>query len=276
MKKIIAQHISFFCVVSLFFPYLSYAQTVTSVTVVPNVTSLAAMIQALEAQVKTLAEQIAALSSANLSPIILEVTGSTRLTISQPGAWLVRAFDPEGSRISYNVNWGDGSIELASGGGGSSAQNIQEMRFIHTYDRASTYPLIVTAIDESGALTNQSMNVTVEDPTANNNPPLFTGWPTSPFHATVGSANELFWFASDIDKGDRDFLNISLALKEWTGSKLLPFSTESMECPKLRVGETLFCQKFKWLTSGTVTLIATVEDPLGARFSEELKVVIEN
>ena len=275
MKNVIIQSAGIIGALCMFLPSVSYAQVATSVTVSQDNASLRATIQALEAQVAALSKQIAALSGANMPPSILAVTGTTKLAINQSGAWVVQAFDPDGSRLSYNVNWGDNSIELSSDSGSGAVGSIQKARFIHTFDRAGTYPVVVTVIDEHEALANYSVHVTVENPAANNNPPLFTGWPTSPLRVKAGSVSELKWFASDVDKGDRDFLNISTALKNWTGSKL-PFSTESLSCPKRRVGESLFCQKFEWQESGTVTLVATVEDPYGARFSEELKVVIEN
>ncbi|MBI4896118.1 MAG: protease complex subunit PrcB family protein [Candidatus Aenigmarchaeota archaeon] len=101
----------------------------------------------------------------NKPPVIVGLSGPTRLSVNQKGTWTVRAYDPEAGYISYGISFGD--AVQGSTARSLSSTVINEATFEHTYSNAGTYRITVTVRDEQGLATTATMtiDVTTTDPT---------------------------------------------------------------------------------------------------------------
>ena len=85
------------------------------------------------------------ISGSNQPPVITSTTGPSTLSTNQKGTWTVSAYDPDGTYLSYSVNWGEGSNAPVSsndlGRTGSSAS------FEHAYSQAGMYMITFTVKD---------------------------------------------------------------------------------------------------------------------------------
>ena len=92
----------------------------------------------------------------NLPPVVTGVGGPTSINAGETGTWSVSAYDPDGTYLSYGVNWGDSgaspSAPVAMGSTGT---------FQHTYAAAGTYTITFTVADSAGASTQSSITTTV-------------------------------------------------------------------------------------------------------------------
>ena len=131
-----------------------------------------------------------AVASSNKAPVITGVGGPTSLSAGQAGTWAVSAYDPDGTYLSYSVNWGEGNdiAPSASDSAGSTAT------FQHTYYTTGTYTITFTVADSKGASTQSTVTVSVTG-TSTNHPPAFTSV-TCP---VTGASVTCYVHASDPD-----------------------------------------------------------------------------
>ena len=93
----------------------------------------------------------------NLPPVITGVSGPSSLSTGSAGTWKVSANDPDGTYLTYSVNWGEGSGTAKSGSGNAYATAT----FEHTYSKAGTYTVKFTVTDIAGATAQSSAVVNV-------------------------------------------------------------------------------------------------------------------
>jgi hypothetical protein len=98
--------------------------------------------------------------STNKTPTISGFSGPTTLKTEEAGTWTVKASDPEGQSLSYNITWGDEADYTASGLMTSLPVFTQTTTFTHTYSSAGTYAVHVSARDEAGK--EASVTITVK------------------------------------------------------------------------------------------------------------------
>ncbi len=96
--------------------------------------------------------------SDNQQPVIHGVGGPTTLKSGETGTWVIKAYDPENSPLTYDVNWGD-----TFGSGASATANLpsQTATFTHSYSVAGTYNPVFTVIDNKGLSAKTSISVNV-------------------------------------------------------------------------------------------------------------------
>ena len=105
---------------------------------------------------------VLAASGVNKPPLINAIDGPTSLERDAFGSWSVNAIDPEGGALTYSVVWGDEGIEdvlraiAGLGGTFSSAAT-----FTHSYVKAGTYTMQVTAKDGAGATAVGALTIKV-------------------------------------------------------------------------------------------------------------------
>ena len=111
-------------------------------------------------------------TNGNLPPVINGVSGPTSLNLSQTGAWKVSAYDPDGTYLTYSVNWGDGSDPL--GVGNKQNNVVSSASFQHTYyNTERQYTITFTVTDQSGASSQSTITVSVGG-SSGNRPPVIT------------------------------------------------------------------------------------------------------
>jgi len=93
----------------------------------------------------------------NRAPVITGVGGPTSLNAGETGTWSVSAYDPDGTYLSYSVNWGDNLGQQQSG----PSQSTSTATFQHTYSSAGTYTITFTVYDSAGASTQSTITTTV-------------------------------------------------------------------------------------------------------------------
>jgi len=106
-------------------------------------------------------------NSANLPPVISDLSGSESLSVSEKGKWKVSAYDPDGRMgsddLTFGVSWGDSDRSATSTPSTSQAGTTT---FEHAYSRAGTYTVTFTVTDEQGASATKSTKVTVGEAAA--------------------------------------------------------------------------------------------------------------
>ena len=94
---------------------------------------------------------------ANLPPVITGVSGPTSLPTNETGTWGISAFDPDGTYLSYGVQWGDGS-------GTMHPALDPTTTFQRAYAYAGNYTITFTVTDSEGASTQATLTATVIAP----------------------------------------------------------------------------------------------------------------
>ena len=94
---------------------------------------------------------------ANQPPVITSVGGPSSLSVNQKGTWTVSAYDPDGTYLTYSVNWGESAPQSSDALGriGSSAS------FEHAYSTAGAYMITFTVKDAQGATAQNAAYVNV-------------------------------------------------------------------------------------------------------------------
>ncbi|MFA5930466.1 MAG: PKD domain-containing protein [Candidatus Micrarchaeia archaeon] len=95
----------------------------------------------------------------NLPPVIAGVSGSTILLANEQGTWNIGAFDPDGTYLSYSVQWGDKASYNSSAL--SSAQIGSAATLQHEYSQAGNYTITFTVTDSEGASAQATRKATV-------------------------------------------------------------------------------------------------------------------
>lgn len=106
----------------------------------------------------------------NRPPVITGVGGPTNLAVDEIGTWKVRAYDPDGTYLFYNAEWGDEQGKLAKPKPTATQGNVQEATFMHNYSLPGTYKVIFTVSDNEEANAQTSITVNV----SNYQPPVFS------------------------------------------------------------------------------------------------------
>jgi len=120
---------------------------------------------------QTTATVIVNSGTANLPPVISAVSGPAEISAGKSGTWSVKAYDPDGKYLYYNVLWGDEQdVRIPEQGDSQSAT------FQHTYSKAGTYTIVFTVMDDQMAKTESKLSVKVA-----------SGSSTSEVYAAVGA-----------------------------------------------------------------------------------------
>jgi len=100
--------------------------------------------------------------SGNKPPSISGFSGPTTLAEDATGTWTVKASDPEGGILSYQVWWGDENIYASSMTTATAAREFtQSTTFTHAYASPGTYTVSITVHDASGQEAKSSSTVKV-------------------------------------------------------------------------------------------------------------------
>lgn len=101
--------------------------------------------------------------STNKAPVISGLSGPSTLSEDSTGTWTVKAKDPEGGTLSYQVWWGDENVYASNYTTATAAREFtQSTTFSHAYSNPGTYTVSVTVRDAAGneAKTTTSVKVT--------------------------------------------------------------------------------------------------------------------
>ncbi|MDI6821164.1 MAG: Ig-like domain-containing protein [Patescibacteria group bacterium] len=94
------------------------------------------------------------------SPLITALVGPTNLRADEAGNWLIKAYHPQGTVLSYSVDWGDGAISIVS----------DSPLFSRVFSRAGNYNMTFKAIG-GGKTVSEIIRLSVVDITARLNRP---------------------------------------------------------------------------------------------------------
>ena len=126
---------------------------------------------------------VSSVSLTNKPPVITAVGGPTTLQVNETGTWVVKAYDPDGTYLSYGVDWGEGSVfESRSKSLAPTPSATQEATLSYTYGSAGKYHIVFTVSDQSGGSTKSSLTIVVGVGGEQNSPPDLVASldPTSP------------------------------------------------------------------------------------------------
>jgi hypothetical protein len=118
-------------------------------------------------------------------------TGPTTLEVGDSGSYTTRATDPDGDKIRYIFDWGDGTETRT--GLYDSGETITES---HIWTKKGTYQIRVKAKDKYGATSEWSDPLTVE---ILNNPPAKPNTPEGP---TSGKIKTLYTYTTSTTDPD--------------------------------------------------------------------------
>lgn len=128
----------------------------------------------------------------NQAPTLDPLTAPTEVAIGVNTTWQVRAVDPEGSALTYMVNWGDGTAVSTY----TSKPSGQSVPVTHTYATAGTKTIMVTATDSQLTSVPQTLLVmVVVGVVQNQNPSIISFTGNTGFLLNV--SGDLFVRASD-------------------------------------------------------------------------------
>ncbi len=101
-------------------------------------------------------------ASTNRPPVITEVSGPTAIEVNKTGTWTVRAYDPDGTWLLYNIDWGDNTIvPLPMERMFLSPGITQQASFTHVYTSSGNYKIVFTVKDKYGAEAQSSITADV-------------------------------------------------------------------------------------------------------------------
>jgi PKD repeat protein len=107
-------------------------------------------------------------TGSNKAPSISAFTGPTTLAVDAVGTWTIKASDPEGGSLSYQVWWGDENIYAPSYTTAAAAREFkQTSTFTHSYANPGTYTVLITVRDSGGQEAKSSMTVKVSEGSSN-------------------------------------------------------------------------------------------------------------
>ncbi len=208
-------------------------------------------------------------STINKSPVVTGVGGPTQLKVGEAGTWSIKAYDPDGTQLSYAVNWGDVQPMATALLKEGSSSTSQEAGFDHTYTSAGTYKIVFTVTDDKGAGTQASLTVLVGSATSNNHWPQI-GPMAVPAEIQVNEPTVFNFNASD---QDNDNLSWGVSWGDGTGEQGACVSPASASTSQSGSGTT-YQTKHTWSGAGTYLVRATVSDCRGgtAETSFEVRV----
>lgn len=101
-------------------------------------------------------------TSSNRPPTISGFSGPTTLAVDENGTWTLKAQDPEGGALSYQVWWGDENVYASNYTTTVAAREFtQSTSFTHAYSNPGTYTVLITVRDSGGQEAKTSMTVNV-------------------------------------------------------------------------------------------------------------------
>ncbi|MFA6328280.1 MAG: PKD domain-containing protein, partial [Candidatus Micrarchaeia archaeon] len=157
--------------------------------------------------------------STNLPPVITGASGPASIATGTTGTWKVSAYDPDGTYLSYYVNWGESgsAVPSASDSAGSTAT------FQHTYYSTGTYTVTFSVTDSAGATTQSTVTVKVGTGNTNtsSNLPIIskTSGPTSLSTSQSGT-----WSISAYDPNSRA---LTYSVTWGDGNNAVPSASDS-------------------------------------------------
>lgn len=93
---------------------------------------------------------------------VTDPRGPATLAKDTYGDWVMTAKDPDGTEITYSVNWGDNNnILITQVKEATSIGGISQGNLTHAYTTPGTYTILFTIKDASGISTTKSTSVTV-------------------------------------------------------------------------------------------------------------------
>ncbi len=92
-------------------------------------------------------------------PVISSLAGPSALTVNQIGAWTANASDSSGSRLSYTIDWGDGTAKYSA-----NTASGQSIGFSHIYSTDGSFIITIIVANSAGQAAQKSLNVAVSYP----------------------------------------------------------------------------------------------------------------
>lgn len=109
-----------------------------------------------------------AVNFASNPPSLEPIIGPTSTSAGANTLWRVRAIDPEGGEIRYDVQWDDGSSNSYTGASG------EEVVISHAYSTIGSFNFRVVARDLEGGSDSESLSVLVSDTPFNQSPTVYS------------------------------------------------------------------------------------------------------
>jgi len=153
--------------------------------------------------------------------------------------------DPEGDKIKYYFNWGDGTGEWTD-----FVNSGTQVTKTHTWARAGTYNVKIKAQDENGAESQWSIELTVHMITEDNNPP---NKPAKPIGPTNGQSNIEYTYQIMTTDPEDDLIYY---LVDWGDG------TDSGWIGPYNSGDAVFV-KHKWSSRDVYTVKVKAKDDYG-------------
>ncbi len=206
-------------------------------------------------------EVTSSISTTNNPPLTPQTpSGRTNLQVGEVATYTVSAEDPDGDKIKFIFDWGDGTTSQTE-----FVNSGQQTTGIHSWSSAGTYQLQVKAIDEHGGQSGWSQALTVivtSGTTITNNPPTT---PTILSGPTSGLINTPYSYTVSAEDPDGDKIKFIFDWGDGSGSE-----TQYVDSAEIVVSSHI------WTTTGTYTIKVKAVDikGLASDWSEEIVMVI--
>jgi hypothetical protein len=173
------------------------------------------------------------------APVITSFTGPTALNVGQTGTWTVVANDPDGSSLSYSINWGDVQSGLAAA---QSTYLGQTTTFTHSYNTYGTYTVRITVTDAQNLTATTTATVTVGSGTIGGGSNVLQL--ISPNGGTyyAGSTMSITW-ADYISNGTQPYYTLTLVNNNYTGCTIYGCSSPSYSYP---IATGVYGSSYSW------------------------------
>ena len=96
----------------------------------------------------------------NKTPVITSLGGPTSLNVNQTGTWTIQAYDPEGTYLTYSVDWGDVIYDHTTMEEKSQTTS-QSATFSHSYSNSGNYTITFKVTDQQGLSAKSTITVQV-------------------------------------------------------------------------------------------------------------------
>lgn len=111
-------------------------------------------------------------SNHSKTPVINGIEAPSHLNVNQQGTWVVKATEPGGKQLNYNVKWGDELVDEVPAIYPAAASNpsmvSQTSTFTHTYTAAGTYNIKFTVSNMAGKVSQIGTTVIIGSAPATN------------------------------------------------------------------------------------------------------------
>ncbi len=215
--------------------------------------------------------QISALKIKNLSPVITGVGGPTNLKLGETGEWRVTAYDPDGTYLNYEVNFGEFmTVEQNKAESMAPIFNTQTGKFNYSYQTPGDHTITFTVSDKDGLSTKSSLTVFVSGtvPVPYNQPPQISVTEYPNFNSLM--VDKIGSFKVQASDPDGDYLNVTV---DWGDYKTKTLSLTTPEVDKIHLNN-IYTFEHSYSKSGNYLVTFTATDKLGAATSTEIKVKV--